>query len=395
MDPLGLALRMAAGFWVAWTLWAGAAVVSYPRLGGRQRRPEGPSPADEVVTALVPARDEAERIEATVERLLAQEGVDLEVVVAEGPSRDDTRERVRRLAEAHERVRWVPVDEIPEGWLGKCWACQQAAEAARGDWLLFTDADAWSSPGLVRRALDEAEREAADHVAVYPGQRVDTLPGQAAQLVVGQGVAATAPPWLVHAGGAPAGIGHFNLLHRSAYEGAGGHAAIRSEVVDDVALGRALREHGARTRVACAPDALEADWGRTLPGVVDAMRKNAFALAGYRLPVAVILVALFAAAWALGLAGPATGRVEGLVAGAAFWAYGLVGLAQAVLRKGWGLTSAVSGSRSRARELGAALLTPLAFAVHPVILARSTWATLREGVTWRGTTYSLDQLRGR
>src|SRR6185503_6681808 len=94
-----------------------------------------------------------------------------EVIVVDDRSNDDTGQILRRVASDEPRLKVIRVDVLPPEWLGKCHACHQGAEAATGDWILFTDADCWLAPDALARALRVAERERVDHVALTPGSR--------------------------------------------------------------------------------------------------------------------------------------------------------------------------------------------------------------------------------
>jgi glycosyltransferase involved in cell wall biosynthesis len=111
--------------------------------------------------------------------LLAQRGVEVEIIVVDDRSTDKTGEIIERLAEEDPRVRLLRVNSLPEGWLGKCHACHVGAEAATGEWILFTDADCWLKPDVVARAVCVAEREQADHIALTPGLATSSVGTQA------------------------------------------------------------------------------------------------------------------------------------------------------------------------------------------------------------------------
>src|SRR5439155_6179779 len=118
------------------------------------------------VSVIVPARDEEARIETTLRRLLAQECVNLEVIAVDDRSRDQTGTIAQRLAVEDTRIKPVRIDALPEGWLGKCFACQTGSEHATGDWLLFTDGDVWLQPEVISRAIRAAKNESVHHVGV-------------------------------------------------------------------------------------------------------------------------------------------------------------------------------------------------------------------------------------
>jgi glycosyltransferase involved in cell wall biosynthesis len=130
-------------------------------------------------SVVVAARDEEARIENTVRHLLSQVRVTVEVIVVDDRSTDRTDEILRRLATEEARVVVRRVDALPAGWLGKCHACHVGASVATGDWILFTDADCWSKPDVIARALQVADREGADHIVLTPGIAQPTLGARA------------------------------------------------------------------------------------------------------------------------------------------------------------------------------------------------------------------------
>ena len=199
-------------------------------------------------SVIVAARDEESRIEDTVRHLLAQLDVQLEVIVIDDRSTDRTDEILRRLTQHDDRVRTQRVHELPDGWLGKCYACHLGAASAKGDWILFTDADCWLKPDVISRALRVAEREGADHVTLTPGTDAKSLGAQAWHLAF----LITLANWFSGVNRdrpkAYLGMGAFNLVRASAYRECGGYEALRLTVLDDVRLGLLLRRAGKRTR---------------------------------------------------------------------------------------------------------------------------------------------------
>ena len=125
-------------------------------------------------SVVIAARDEAARIEQTIRHLIAQRGVEIEVIVVDDRSADGTSEILGRLAKEDARVQVKRVDVLPEGWLGKCHACHVGVSAATGDWILFTDADCWLKPEVIARALLVAERDGADHITMSPGTVIES-----------------------------------------------------------------------------------------------------------------------------------------------------------------------------------------------------------------------------
>src|ERR1700736_173985 len=144
-----------------------------PRL-----RPEAPSAATPSVSVLVPARNEAPRIRACLESLIAQNYPSLEIVVLDDESQDATPEIVRSLGFSTDPGsirRLLTGEPLPWGWTGKSWACQQLAEAASGEYLLFTDADTVHHPEAISSAMEAAQRFRADLLTLWPQQTTVTF----------------------------------------------------------------------------------------------------------------------------------------------------------------------------------------------------------------------------
>jgi cellulose synthase/poly-beta-1,6-N-acetylglucosamine synthase-like glycosyltransferase len=330
-------------------------------------------------SAIVAARDEAARLDATVRHLLAQRHVTLEVIVVDDRSTDATGDILRRLASEDARVRAMRVDHLPEGWLGKSHACHVGAGIATGDWLLFTDADCWLEPDVMARALRVAARDAADHITLTPGVTPETLSARAWHLVF----LASLADWISGVNrdrpGAHLGIGAFNLVRTSAYRACGGYEALRLTIVDDIKLGLLLQRAGRRTRAFLGGADADCHWGTTVPRMIKIMEKNYFAAIDYRLGRvaggAIVLTLLYGTS----VIGLWTGSAAGIAAAIAPWSLA-VPAAIFARRLGWSPASAA--------------ITPLLYPVLFFAVVNSTVVTLRQGgVRWRDTFYSLDALR--
>ena len=347
-----------------------------PSLGGSKPVHDNESSLCSVVLA---ARDEETRIEITIRRLLAQEGVRLQVIVVDDRSQDGTREILRRLAEEDARVKVERIDVLPDGWLGKCHACHMGASVAAGDWILFTDADCWLKPDVVARALRVAERESADHVTLTPGVAPESPGGRAWHLAFLMTVA----DWISGVNrDRPKrylGLGAFNLVRAAAYRECGGYEALRLTVLDDVKLGLLLLRAGKRTRAFIGGDDVECHWGETAPAMVKVMEKNYFAALEYRTASALGLGIGGILFWGVALVGPFTGEAAGIVAGAALLSLSLPA-GNLALRLGWSWSAAV--------------LAPFIYPALFYAVLNSAFVTLRQGgVRWRDTFYPLDALR--
>ena len=341
---------------------------------------QSPSPEKPVrCSVVVAARDEAARIEAAVRQLLAQRGVDVELIIVDDRSTDGTSEILRRLSQNEPRLRVQRVDTLPDGWLGKCHACHIGAQAATGDWILFTDADCWLKPDVIARAVRLAESERADHVTMTPGTVVRSAGVRGWYLLFLTSLLSWFSGVNRDRPGSYVGIGAFNLVRATAYRECGGYQALRLTVVDDVKLGLLLRRAGKRTRGFLGASDVECFWGATLGSMVRVMEKNYFAILDYRLWLVCLGSLTIMVMAATIIAGLVSGTVAGLCAGLAPLSL-IVPAAILARRVGW--------------SWGYALLAPFMVPVFQYAVLNSTWMTLRQGgVRWRDTLYPLPLLR--
>ncbi len=265
-------------------------LVLFPRLTKSQL----PASSFPFVSILIPARNEAAVIGDTVRRMLAQTYPRFELIVLDDHSTDGTAAVAQAAAGGDARLRVIAGATLPAGWGGKNWACHQLAQAARGDWLLFTDADTIWAPDALAAVAAEAERTRADLLTVWPTQISATWPERLVVPLMALVIIGYLPVFMVHyTPWSPfaAANGQCLLFRRTAYEAIGGHAALRSEVLEDVKFARRVKAHHLRLRmadgnrlVACR---MYSDW----PSVRDGYAKNI--LSGYGSLPALALAAVF------------------------------------------------------------------------------------------------------
>ncbi len=238
----------------------GAALTSLLLIGHRRMNrlqagasPPIPSPAP-LATILVPAKDEAERIETCLTAALTQDYPNFEIIAVDDRSTDGTPEILDRLAEKSPRLTalHVPSGDLPQGWAGKTNALHMAVPKAKGDWLLFIDADVVVTPILLSRLLNLAAARSYDAVSLLTAIHCNSML-QKAVLPAAAGV------WgMMHLVSVTnndsrksfaVANGQVFLIRRSAYESVGGHAAVRLELAEDVQLMRKLKSAGFRTRL--------------------------------------------------------------------------------------------------------------------------------------------------
>ncbi len=238
------------------------------------------------ISLLVPARNEETVIEDCVRSLLAQDYPDFEVLVLDDGSTDGTGEILAVLAREDRRLRVWSGWPLPEGWLGKHWACQQLADAATGELLLFTDADTVHHPQMLRLGVAALLAEQADLVSGFPRQRLVTWGERLTVPAIFWCFFSFLPLALAHRVRAPAlslTNGQWMLFRRSAYEAIGGHAAVRTNPVDDIALGRRVKAKGFRWRVVDVGDFVSCRMYSGFRAALEGFTKNLFAVFDFRL----------------------------------------------------------------------------------------------------------------
>lgn len=370
---------LAALYWTVTTvrLGRGMAQVSFLRDEGPVREEDAPA-----VSVCVAARNEARKLAPAVRSMAELDYPDLEVVAVDDRSEDRTGEILERLADEHERVRVLRVEELPAGWLGKNYALHRAAAEASGEVLLFTDADVLFAPDALARAVGCLRRRGLDHLAVAPD--VD-MPGPLLEAFAGAFqvyFTQLAAPWKARDQGSShhVGVGAFNLVRAGAYRAAGGHGSIRMRPDDDMQLARVLKISGARADVLLGSGRVRVPWYGSLREAVRGLSRSVWAGLDYSAAAAgvAVLVTLGLGTW------PWLGAV--LTAGAARW-LNLV----AVLLSG-GVFVAGSGYSSVRPWL--VVLWPVTGLAFAWIILRGTVGTAaRGGIEWRGTFYPLEELR--
>lgn len=237
------------------------------------------------LSVLIPARDEADNITACLASVLSCRSVgwDFEVLVLDDRSSDGTGELA--AATGDHRVKVLAGRELPEGWLGKSNACVQLAEAAAGAWLLFLDADIRLRPGALEAAMLTAAAQGGGLVTGFPGQVTRSWLEKLIVPLMNFTIICHLPIPLVRGSRDPrfvAAHGGFILIHRDSYTRCGGHADIRAELVDDMALARAVKVSGDPVTLANVVEYTEMRMYHNAKEVWNGYRKNIYAGLGRR-----------------------------------------------------------------------------------------------------------------
>lgn len=334
------------------------------------------------ISLIFAARDEQEKLPAALATLAALDYPNLEIIAVDDRSRDSTGTILEEFARAHPRLRVLHIRELPTGWLGKPHALQGAYEVSTGEWLLFTDADVRFAPDVLRRAARLVKELAVDHLTLFGDVEMHGFWETTLLTFFGMAFHLATDPYRVSNPRSPAyvGVGAFQMVKRAAYEVAGTHRRLAMEVVDDIKLGKIVKQAGFRSCAGLAADGVVVRWHAGAGNIVRGVTKNFFASAGYNLTVAILsAVAVFLS------------NVAPFIA--VFAANGWIRIFAAIA-----VTIAVGF------HIGVDIVmrvSPLYALTHPIgavlfcyMLLRSTAVTLWQGgVTWRGTFYPLKELK--
>lgn len=350
--------------------------LTFPRLG------QTPAPkAAPLISILIPARNEACVIEQTVQAILSQSYPNFELIVLDDFSDDATAAVARTAGYKDHRLRVILGQPLPDGWLGKNWACHQLAQQAQGEWLIFTDADVQWKPQALESIIAEAERTQADLLTVWPTQQSETWAERLVVPMMALAVVGYLPLPLVHFTRWPifaAANGQCLAFRRPAYDFIHGHAAVKHDVLEDVTLARQVKAHGLKLRMANGANHITCRMYKNWSGVREGFAKNI--LAGYGNSVSLLsLAAMFH--WAVFML-PSVWLMFGWVAptmtGWPWWPLLLVSLGLGLRA----LTAAATDQRVKD-----AWSMPLSVLLMTLISGQSIWWHWQYGgPRWKGRT---------
>jgi len=375
--PVAMAL---AGVWIA-GLAVQALRLKRPRSVPR-RGAQSP-----FVSVIVPARNEARNIERCVGSLAQSRWVEFELIVVDDQSDDGTGDLVRAMDRGRAKnIRVVDGRPLPSGWVGKPWACHQGVAVARGEWLLFADADTWHEAGALARAGAALEEDGADMVSIAGRQEMEGFWERLVQphvfFMLLQAMPRLDRPVPRRKWRRAVAVGHYVLVRRSAYEAVGGHEAVRDAVVEDLKLAQTFARAGRRVSVREDWHGLSARMYQSFGEIVRGWTKNlsigarqTFGPVGGRLLLASVLVG-YPLFWMF----PGAVLLAGAAGYAASPAVAAAGIAYGASAAMW---SGVGWAISRRPWLG--WLYPVAAAVVWGMVARS--ALRRSRVTWKGRDF--------
>ena len=367
---------------VYWILTAAVSYRGMARIPVLSQAAPFDGPTFPRVSILFAARDEAAKLSAALASVLALDYPNYEVIAVDDRSEDATLEILNDFAQRDARLKVAHIAELPQGWLGKPHALERAYHESSGEWLVFTDADVQFAPDLLRRALALIQQERSDHLTLLAGLDLRGFWEPTAVGYLGVCFALGVRPWRVSNSKSKVymGVGAFQMIRRSTYEAIGTHRRLAMEVLDDMKLGKLVKQNGFRSGVAPSEKFLSIRWQEGIGNVIKGMTKNMFA--GFDFNVAktlasgagIFVISVLPVLGIIFARGP--GQIAAGVAAVVAMLFEAHLMTQAKASRWFGVTHA----------LGAMIVC--------YIIVRSMVVTLaRGGVVWRGTFYALEELK--
>lgn len=366
---------------VIWILATIDALIGFRKLDSLEKA--GGADQEPLLSVIVAARNEEENITQSVRTQLAQTYKNTEWILVNDRSEDGTGNVMENLKGTDTRIQVIHIESLPEGWLGKNHALYKGFQLASGRLILFTDADVMYHPEAFSKAVGYFEEHSLDHLTAAPNLSAKPFWLKAFVAFFLFGFSYYKRPWL---GNNPrsktgVGIGAFNMMTRSAYEKVGTHEYIKMRPDDDLQLGMMVKRQGLKQRIVTAMTLIEVEWYQTLGEALGGLEKNTFAGLHYR--ISMVLFSVFGVFVSQVL--PFFTVFSGNQSVAILSAVNLAFLAV--------LYVMVTKKMTR--------FSPWLFLVLPFTamlfifsILRASYLTMkRGGIIWRGTKYTLAELR--
>ncbi len=255
----------------------------YIMYRSRQHAPQASYPP---MSILIPARNEAENIARCINSLLEQDYPVFEILVLDDHSSDETPAILNKIASTSPHLRVLSGQPLPDGWLGKNWACTQLAEQAQGELLLFTDADTAYQPQALRALANVLISEKADLLTGFPCQEMGSWSERLIVPFFSWAFYSFIPLFLAHRMKLPmlsSAVGQMLLFRRSAYQAIGGHITVREQIAEDLSLARQVKITGLRWRMTHIADLVCSHMYHGGQQAFQGFSKNYFAAFDFRL----------------------------------------------------------------------------------------------------------------
>ncbi|MAU55784.1 MAG: hypothetical protein CL899_02430 [Dehalococcoidia bacterium] len=247
-----------------------------------------------LVSILIPARNEQENIKRCLYSLFDQDYNNIEIIVLDDESDDDTFSLVKKISQEDNRLRVVKGTSVPKSWTGKNWACHQLSKLAKGDFYLFVDADTKLQATLINETISEMKRSDIDLISLFPKRITSTLVDKIISITIGWLIFSCLPLLLANKNPMfSSAFGQFLLFRRGAYKSIGGHEGIKSKILDDFELGRSITRNGLVLKLFDGTDRISTFSYSSEKEALDGFSKSIFPFFNNRIMPFLILWVLF------------------------------------------------------------------------------------------------------
>jgi hypothetical protein len=348
-------------------------------LGNMER---GNSMTGPLVTIVVPACNEEKNIENSILSLLDQDYKNLDIIIVNDRSTDNTAAVLAKLQDRFSRLHVHEITELPHGWMGKSHALTVGAKLAKGKYLVFTDADVILENTTITRAVRYMTDNGLDHLTLVFKNMTRGWLLNSLILDAGMSLMVLFRPWMARKKSERyfVGVGAFNMVKKSVYQKIGGHEETRMHPVDDVMLGKSIKRHGFSQDCLLAYEFVVVPWYDSVGAMIKGLEKNMFSLVHYRvLLIPILLIAIIV---------PTIFPVWGIIFG------NLSVRTICLLTLGIRLATFSKGLQQQEMTkwyLPGCLITPY---ISSYIIVKAVFVTLANGgIIWRGQHYALAELR--
>ncbi|MGN7490366.1 glycosyltransferase [Paenibacillus sp. SAF-054] len=362
-------------------MWGTIAVIFTVKakgIGALHQTKEKDGGEQPLISVIIAARNEQKALERCVLSLVKQTYPKLEIIVVNDRSEDDTGTIIAKLAASYPNIAGININELPERWMGKSHALLQGTKQAKGEWLLFTDADILFDPQCLAKAITYTEEHQLDHLTMIPDFKGPNLFAKWYAAFIFMSASSFGQLWKIKDPKAQQslGVGAFNLIRKDVYERIGTHSEFAYITTDDAALGKKVKQDGFRQDAIYGTRMVAVwNWYENLGQLIGSVEKSVFRYSNAILTTISCLLTMIYP-WVGLFIGPLSAK--GLCAFSllsVFWLYAVY-----------------------SRHSGSGFWYGIA---HPIVgllliiggLRGAIRASRRGGMTWRGTTYDRKELK--
>ena len=247
------------------------------------------------VSVLIPARNEGDKISKCIESLISQTYRNLEIIILDDNSEDDTAQVVSDFEEIDHRIKLISGQELPLGWGGKNWACHQLSNQANGEYILFLDADTIVEADAIGAALGESVKNKVDLLTVIPKRPTNCILEMAMFPFMNWAIFSWLPIKIAHSFDNPylsATFGQFMLFKKKSYVYVGGHKKVHNNAIDDFQLGRFIKKSGLKWMLFDGTDKVESMPYKNTLDALNGISRSVFPALNYSISVLFIFSGL-------------------------------------------------------------------------------------------------------